>query len=370
MPYSLAPPSNFLEILQRVWWRLDRALDEESVRASAVRGGLEALSSGTTTVIDHHASPGYIDGSLDVIAEALEELGLRSVLCYEVTERDGVDRANAGIDENARFLRQSWPLARGMVGAHASFTLSDEMLTACAELADSTGTGVHIHVAEDGADQRDSEARFHQRVVERLSTIGVVNERSLLAHCVHVDEREISLVRAAKATVACNPRSNMNNAVGRSPFAGGMGRVALGTDGIGGDMFAEARAGFFRAKEDDVRTAPDWPLDRLFESARLAGRIYDEPLLGTLDPGAPADLIVVAYEAPSPLLEETLAGHVVFGFSPGQVRDVYVAGELVVAAGRSTRVDEAKAAATQLSVTKRLWQRLDEIPAHDFEPEG
>src|SRR5439155_17727339 len=142
MPYRLEPPANFIQILQRVWWRLDRAHDEESIRASALAGGMGALLSGTTALIDHHASPNAIDGSLDVIAEALEELGIRSVLCYEVTDRDGLARAEAGIRENERFLAADRRLARGQVGAHASFTLSPDTLASCVDVSRRTGPGV------------------------------------------------------------------------------------------------------------------------------------------------------------------------------------------------------------------------------------
>ncbi len=220
MPYRLDPPGDFVQILQRVWWRLDRALDPDSIRASALAGGMDALLTGTTTVVDHQASPEAIDGSLDVIAQALADIGLRSVLCYEVTDRDGPERAMAGVEENRRFLKAGWPLARGMVGAHASFTLSDETLGACAEVARDAGVGVHIHVAEDAADQRDAEARFGSSVVPRLARAGVLNGSALLAHCVHVDAEEIEAIRDAGATVAHNPRSNMNNSVGRAPVGG------------------------------------------------------------------------------------------------------------------------------------------------------
>jgi putative selenium metabolism protein SsnA len=374
MPFQLAPPRNFTEILQRVWWRLDRALDEASVRASARRGGLDALLAGTTTIVDHHASPNFIDGSLDVIADALAELGVRAVLCYEVTDRDGPERAQAGIAENRRFLAHQRRLARGMMGAHASFTLSDATLAACAETALEAGTGVHIHVAEDTADQRDSAARGGQRVMERLQGAGIVTDQALLAHCVHVDATEVQIVSATGATVVCNPRSNMNNAVGYSPFNlaldGRGARVALGTDGIGGDMVTESQVGFFRAKEAELSTPPSWPLARLAEGSRLVGRVYGEPLLGTLRPGAPADITVYDYEAPTPLDADNLSGHWVFGLSAGHVRDVYVAGELVVADRSSTRADQAKVAANGAEVAERLWQRLEKVPPHEYEPMG
>lgn len=370
MPYTLEPPRSFLQVLQRIWWRLDRALDPELVRLSALRGGLDALLAGTTTVVDHHASPNAVDGSLDVIADALAELGLRSVLCYEVSDRDGPERATAGVEENRRFLTTRRPLARGMVGAHASFTLSDDTLAACADLAGAAGVGVHVHVAEDPVDERDALARSGLRVVERLHAAGLVTDAALLAHCVHVDERERDLVALAGATVVHNARSNMNNAVGHAPVAHQVGRLALGTDGIGGDMLTESQAAFLRAREADDTTAPGWPLERLAESARLAGRVYAEPLLGTIRPGAPADITVLDYPAPVPLAADNLAGHWVFGLSVRQVRDVLVAGELVVADRRSTRVDEAEVAAESAHAVERLWTRLAQIPAHDFTPEG
>ena len=370
MPFALAAPTDFTEILQRVWWRLDRALDEGSVRHSALRGGLDALLSGTTTIVDHHASPGFVDGSLDVLADELGRLGARSVLCYEVSDRDGPEVARAGVAENERFCRVSRPLVRGMVGAHASFTLSDDTLERCAAAAAAAGAGVHIHVAEGAVDERDSLRRYGKRVVERLESAGVLDAKALLAHCVHVDDAEAEAVEHAGATVVCNPRSNMNNGVGHSPFNERSGRVALGTDGIDGDLLAEATAGLFRAKEEDLATGGDWPLRRLAESARLAGRVFGEALLGTLREGAPADLCVLGYDPPVPLEAANLAGHLVFGLSARLVRDVYVGGELVVEDGRSTRLDEAELAAGQRLVTAALWRRLEEIPAHPFDPGG
>jgi putative selenium metabolism protein SsnA len=374
MPYALEPPSNFVQILQRVWWRLDRALDDEAVRASALVGGMEALLSGTTTLVDHHASPNAIAGSLDLIEESLRELGVRSVLCYETSDRDGPERARAGVDENRRFLvrirREQPPLARGLVGAHASFTLSDDTLTACADAAREFGVGIHIHAAEDGADERDAVARHGLRVVERLDRIDSLDERTLLAHGVHLDADEIALVRAAKTTLAHNARSNMNNSIGRARAEVLAGRVALGTDGIGSDMFEESRTAYFRLREDDAGAAADWPLARLAEGARLAGAAFGEPLLGTLEPGAPADLVVLDYAAPAPVREASFAGHWIFGLSSRHVRDVMVAGEWVVVDRRLTRVDQQQLAAAARGQAGRLWQRLDEIGPHTFEPEG
>ncbi len=370
MPYRLEPPEDFLQILQRVWWRLDRALDEPSVRLSALVGGLDALRAGTTTVIDHHASPNFIDGSLDVIADALAELGLRSVLCYEVTDRDGMAKAAAGLAENRRFLARGHRLARGMIGAHASFTLCDDTLEACAEAALAAGVGVHIHVAEDGADQRDAAAAYGMSVVERLGRAGLLGPDALLAHCVHVSAQEIADIWSSGAAVAHNARSNMNNRVGYSPLAAGVARVALGTDGIGADMMAESQVAFFRATEAGATADPGWPLRRLAEGARIAGRSFGEQAHGTIAPGAPADLTVLSYSPPAPLTRENLPGHWIFGVSASQVRDVIVAGELVIADRRSTRVDETEIARQAAREAKRLWTRLDGIGPHPFTPKG
>jgi putative selenium metabolism protein SsnA len=374
MPYELAPPENFLQILQRVWWRLDRALDDETVRASALVGGMEALLSGTTTLVDHHASPNAIDGSLDVIEEALSSLGVRSVLCYETSDRDGAERAEAGLTENRRFVervrREQLLLTRAMIGAHASFTLSDETLTACAEAAHADGVGLHVHAAEDEVDERDSTSLHDMRVAERLALAGALDERTLLAHGVHLSEEEVELVHIARSTLAHNARSNMNNAIGRARPSALDTRVALGTDGIGSDMFEESRAAYFRLREDDPRTGGDWTLRRLAEGARLAGTIFGEPALGRIEPGAPADLVVLDYSAPAPLDARSFPGHWVFGLASRCVRDVMVAGEWVVLDRRLTRVDQQELAARALPLAERLWTRLAQIPQHEFEPRG
>jgi putative selenium metabolism protein SsnA len=374
MPYTLDPPTSFTEILQRIWWRLDRALDEETIRASALVGGMEALLSGTTTLVDHHASPNAIDGSLDIIAEALASLGVRSVLCYETSDRDGLELAHAGVAENRRFLdrvRREQPLlTRGMVGAHASFTLSDETLAACCEAAETHAVGLHVHAAEDLADEIDAVARCGHRVAARLQGAGALNERTLLAHGVHLDDDEIGLVHAAGASLAHNARSNMNNSIGRARLSALGARVSLGTDGIGSDMFEESRTAFFRLREDDGGTGGDWPLARLAESAHLAGRAFAEPLLGALQPGAPADLVVLDYAAPTPVHDGSFAGHWVFGLSSRHVRDVMVAGAWVVTDRTPVNVDGRELAEDALGQAERLWRRLDEIGPHEFEPKG
>ncbi len=292
------------------------------------------------------------------------------MLCYEATDRDGPERTVAGIEENLRFCKGGFPLALGMVGAHASFTLSAETLAGCVEVARGADVGIHVHVAEDAADERDALARFDVRVVERLAEAGALGPRSLLAHCVHVDERELALIRETGAWVAHNARSNMNNRVGRAPVGALGERVALGTDGIDGDLFAESRTAFWRAREADASVGPSWILERMAATARLAASVYEEPLLGTLQPSAPADLAVLAYDPPTPVTAENLAGHWAFGLSARHVRDVVVNGEVVVRERRLTRADETEVRARSREATEQLWRRMDALEAHPFDPEG
>ena len=374
MPYDLEPPRSFLEILQRVWWRLDRALDHNVVRVSALAGGMEALLSGTTTLVDHHASPNAVDGSLDVIADALSGLGIRSILCYETSDRDGPERARAGVAENVRFAqrvqREQPSLVRALVGAHASFTLSDETLEACADAAHAFQIGLHVHAAEDAVDERDSVGFHGQRVASRLAHVGALNGRTLLAHGVHFDDHELGLVQAANAVVAHNARSNMNNAVGRARLDPAARRVALGTDGIGADMFEESRAAFFRLREDDLGVGPDWALDRLAAGARFAGGAFRERRLGTIESGAPADLVVLDYAAPAPVDARSFPGHWMFGLGSRHVRDVMVDGEWVVLDRRLVRADQHEIAAEARVQAEHLWERLASVPAHEFQPRG
>jgi cytosine/adenosine deaminase-related metal-dependent hydrolase len=287
-----------------------------------------------------------------------------------VTDRDGPERAEAGLEENRRFLKGSLSrtLTRGMVGAHASFTLSEETLAACVDIASELQSGLHIHVAEDAADERDSAAKYGKRVVQRLADAGALVPQALLAHCVHLDGSEIETVRESGVTVAHNPRSNMNNGVGRTPVRQLGGRVALGTDGIGSDMFAESQAGWFRLREEDLSVGPDWCLRRLTEGARFIRPMFGSQGFGRLEPEAPADLVVLDYPSPTPVTSETIAGHWGFGLSARYVRDVMVNGALVVADRRLSQVDQDEIAAKAAEAAGRLWARLEEIDAHPFEP--
>jgi putative selenium metabolism protein SsnA len=350
------PPRSFVEILETIWWRLDRALDEESVRLSGLVGAIEAARSGTTTLFDHHASPSFIEGSLATLRGAVEEVGVRSVLCYETTDRNGLAGRDAGIAENRAFAASgATALTRGMVGAHASFTLSDESLDFLASAA-GPGSGVHVHVAEDRWDVEDSRARCGAGLVERLRRHGLLGERTLLVHCVHLTGDELRDAQVAGASLVHCPRSNANNAVGRAPTAD-FRRAALGTDGLDEDVLAEARAAFLGMRDAGRADALDATVRMLAEAQRLAGSFFGLPL-GRLDAGDPADLVVLDYRPPTPLTADNLAGHLLFGLDRSHVRSTMVAGRFVLRDRRIVHVNEEAVFARARRAAEALWARM------------
>ncbi|MGH2737136.1 MAG: amidohydrolase family protein, partial [Actinomycetota bacterium] len=344
----------------RVWWRLDRALDLDEVRLSALLGAVIAARSGTTSIVDHHASPEAIESSLDEVAGGFVDAGLRGVVCYEVTDRHGEARGRAGVAENVRFLRENRrELVRGMVGAHASFTIGPATLEQLVGAARDVGAPIHIHLAEDDCDERDSLERYGLRTAHRLGEAGALGEGDLLAHGVHLDEAERERVTSSGAWIAHNPRSNMNNRVGYAPVLELGERVALGTDGIDGDMFAEARTCYLKAREASPDSGPGFATERLATGAGVVGSLFGEPALGSLEAGAPADLVVLDYASPTPLDATNLPGHLVFGMSAAAVRDVMVAGRWVVRDRRHTTIDEEELAARCREAAPRVWKRME-----------
>ncbi|HEU0106105.1 MAG TPA: amidohydrolase family protein [Vicinamibacteria bacterium] len=361
LPGPAVHPRNFREILQRVWWRLDRALDEETVALSGLVGAIEAALSGTTVLIDHHSSPSFIRGSLACLKRAIESVGLRSVLCYEVTDRNGSAGRDAGVEENVAFQHHhQTALTRGMVGGHASFTLSDESLGRLAQAVRDTGSSLHVHVAEDRADVTDARDRYGCSVSDRFDRHGLIAARALLAHCVHLGPDEVQDAHTKGAWIAHNPRSNMNNTVGHAPV-GAMRRAALGTDGMDEDLMAEARAAFLKMREAGREDAYGAALEMLAGGHRLAAALFGIPF-GKLDVGGPADLVVLDYRPPTPLTADNLAGHVLFGVDRSHVRSVLVAGRWVVSDRRIVGVDARAAFARARDAAPVLWRRMADLP--------
>jgi cytosine/adenosine deaminase-related metal-dependent hydrolase len=343
MPAPEPPPEDFLQILERVWWRLDRALDEASLRASARLYAAESLLAGTTTLIDHHESPRFIVRSLDVLADACQEIGIRAVLCYGATERNGGrEEARLGLAECRRFLRDNdRPLVTGVVGLHASFTVSDETIREAAELCRELDTVLHVHLAEDGADVEDAKERGYPGPLERLLHFGALPPGSILAHGVHCDAEQVRRAADAGVWIVQNPRSNRGNRVGYPAALTASGRVAVGTDGYPARMEDEARALEEEAREhgDDLADLPR----RLEGGWKLAEERLGQPL-APLREGTAADAVA----------RETDGD----GEGDGRVRHVLVAGRRVVEDGRLRTADLEEIRAEAQKEAPRVWERL------------
>ena len=371
--YIPGPPAkDFPEILERLWWRLDKALDMDGVRSSAEVCLVDAIRNGTTTLIDHHASQRSIDGSLDVIAEAVDESGLRAVLCYEVSDRDGEAAAQAGIRENVRFIRALGNRSESgdrteriaaTFGLHASLTLSDETLAQCAGESDS----FHVHVAEHPVDEYDSLAKSGKRVVERLHEYGITGPRSIMAHCIHVDAWETALLRETGTFVTHQPRSNMNNAVGAADITAmlrGDMPVCLGNDGFSNDMFAEMKVADLLQKvahADPRYLGADKVVEMaVYNNRRLAARFFERPV-GIVAPGAYADLILLDYYPTTPLTADNLPWHILFGISGGHVHSTIAHGRVLMRNRELLTMDESEVTARSRAVAADTWQRYWEM---------
>jgi putative selenium metabolism protein SsnA len=362
-------PTSFTQILEQQWWRLDKALDPESIRASALIGAMEAARCGITTLIDHHASPYAVPQSLSILRqEVCERVGLRGVFCYEVSDRDGKEIASAGIEENLRFIAEQDADAHtcaGLFGLHASFTLSDETLERVASrLPD--GVGVHIHVAEGPEDETECVAKHGLRLVERLNRFDLLRPTSILAHCIHLDEAEKDLVAEREASVVHNPRSNMNNAVGAFDMDGFLNRnvrVGLGTDGVGENMLTELfTAGILQKHErgDPLAGAFHDLKKILFDNnPQIASRLFGIEL-GRISPGAPADIALFDYLPPTPIGAENVLGHLLFGIAVHDlhVSDLFVGGRPVLREGRFVNLDAKEIYSHARTEAERLWGRI------------
>lgn len=360
--------TRFGEILERLWWRLDKLLTPEDVRYSALVCLADAIRHGTTTLIDHHASPFAIPGSLDSIAEEVLRSGLRASLCYEVTDRDGEALAQAGLAENVRFLRrmqaQPHPQLAASFGLHASLTLSEATLAAAVAAAEGLETGFHIHAAEGIEDVEDSLRKSGRRVIHRLHAAGILGPRSIVAHAVHVDESEMEVLADTGTWVTHQPRSNMNNAVGvgrvERLLAHGV-KVALGNDGFSNNMFAEMKAAYLVHKlaQQDPRAMPGDLVFRLaFDAnAQLARLFWPQATLGVLEPGATADLILVDYHPITPLNAGNLPWHFLFGYEASMITTTISAGRVLMRDRQVLTLDEEEITARSRELAAKLWQR-------------
>jgi putative selenium metabolism protein SsnA len=373
------PPHNFLEILERLWWRLDKLLTLEDTRASAEIFMVDAIRHGTTCVVDHHASPNAIEGSLDIIADVVEQAGMRACLAYEVSDRDGAAVIEQGMHENERFIRslraeRHSQAKAGMLaasyGLHASFTLSPVTIERCAAAGVDLGVGFHIHVAEDISDENDSLTRYGIPVVDRLEANRILGPRSIAAHCVHVQRNEIARLAETRTHSVHNPRSNMNNAVGRAPVEEMIRaevNVGLGNDGFSMNMMQEMKVAYLLHKLAlaDPRAMPgNLVMNMAFShNARIIKSVFepfcaDFPAVGELSVGGAADIVLLDYLPPTPLNNENFPWHLIFGIDGHHVNSTMVAGHWLMRNRQLLKVDEERISARARELSQSLWNRM------------
>lgn len=359
------PAKNFTEILEKLWWKLDNALTKEDIYYSSLVPLVECVRNGTTTIIDHHESQSYQKGSLDEIAKAVEKVGIRASLCLGTSDRYG--KGEEGLEENERFLSllASRPsqLVKGMVGLHATFTVNNDTLDKSVQLAKKHGVGVHVHCAEDKVDEDESLKKYNMRVVERLDSHGALGEKSIAVHCVHVDEKEMDILKATGTNVVHNPESNMNNAVGCADVLGMMGKgivVGLGTDGMSSDMLSQMRCAYLihrHAKKDPRVAFLEAPTMLLKNNPKIVSRVAGWRV-GEIAEGALADIILVDYLPPTSLNENNFLGHLIFGLVDATVDTTICNGKILMGDKKLVNLDEKSITERASQLASELWDRL------------
>ncbi len=350
MPPPPEPPADFREILKYIWWTLDQNLDEESIRYSALATAIAAARAGTTFVIDHHASPNHIAGSLDIIAKAFEEVGISHLLCYEVTDRGGKKKAEQGLRENERYLT----LNQGLVGLHASFTVEPDTLAKAVDLMNRHQTGIHMHLAEDKYDQEHCLQTYYQQVTQRLNEAGVIDSpKTILVHGLHLDARERKMISKKPCWIAQNMESNLKNKVGAFSGKDLGDQIMLGTDGMHSDMIRSAKAAFFTGQlHDSIH------FDSAYQRFRNVHRyLQSNDFRGDGD----NNLVVLDYDSPTEVTKENFTGHFIFGLDASHVRDVISKGRILVK-DREVQTVDAPAVLNQAQQhARRLWKKMGRL---------
>lgn len=360
-------PQGFLDILDGQWWTIDRKLTLAQTRYSAVDTMISCIRNGVTTIFDHHASFGHIRDSLFTIADAAKELGVRSCLCYEISDRDGMDKAREAVMENADFIRYALKddsgLLAGMMGMHAQFTISDETM----ELAAANkpeGVGYHIHVAEGIEDLHDCLKRCGKRIVDRLMDFNILGEKTLLGHCIYINSHEMDLIRDTDTMVVHNPESNMGNACGCPPTMELVHRgilTGLGTDGYTHDMTESYKVANVLHKHHlcDANAAWSEVPQMLFQNnAAIANRYFKTPL-GVLREGAAGDVIVADYNPPTHLDADNINGHILFGMTGRDVVTTVGNGKVLMKDREVQVIDVEEAMAKCREESGKLWKEIN-----------
>ena len=362
---KIKPSKNFIGVLKNLWWKLDKAIDKDILYYSGLIGALESIKAGTTSVIDHNSSPSFIKGSLKVLRSSFEKTGLRGILCYEITDRNGKAGALNGIEESADFINEIWQnnskqnLIEAAIGAHAAFTLKDETLSLISDLVNESGKGIHIHTAEDKFDEVYSIKKFGKSVIKRLNDFNLLNDKSILVHGVHLSSDEIKVINESESFLVHNPRSNMNNRIEYMNKLIQLKNIAIGTDGIGSNMFEELKFAYFKNNDEKLKLSPDNFLKYLYNGNTILKRYFNNNF-GKIGKGYKADLVIYDYNPPTPIINKNLAGHFIFGFSSRDVETVIINGKMVYE-NRNFPFDVNSIYEEARKASVKLWKRIDKI---------
>lgn len=359
--------SKLSDILKGLWWRLDKTLTLEDVYYSALVPMIDQVRSGVTTVFDHHASPNAVTGSLFKIADAAKEIGIRSNLCYETSDRDGEKICDEGIAENVAFIKycnnKNDDMIKGMFGLHASMTISDKTLYKCLDSIANLNTGFHVHTGEGIEDAQDCMQKYGKGIVERWYDAGVLCDKTIAVHCIHIKEKEMDLLKQKNTIVVHNPESNMGNAVGVASILEMYKKgilLGLGTDGYTADMMESYKVANIIHKhvKGDSTVAWNEIPDMLFNNNKAITERFIDGKVGILKEGALADIIIVDYNPPTPINENNINSHLLFGINGRFVDTTIINGRVVMENRKLVNIDEEKIMARSRELASDVWKRF------------
>ena len=347
MPAPKRSPKNFLEILKYIWWNLDKCLDKELIEISALITAIESAKNGVTFVIDHHASPNAIIGSLEIIAGAFEKIGVSHLLCYEISDRDGLERTNRGLIETEEYLKNR----QGLVGLHASFTVGDYTLEKAIDLSEQYNAGIHIHVAEDKYDQEHCLANYNKSVIERLNDKGgLKSSKTILGHCLHINDFERKILNGANSWIVQNAESNLNNEVGNFNAVGLSDKIMLGTDGMHSDMLRSAKAAYFIGLNYDKM---DFQI--IYERFRNVNKYISK---NNFKGDGDNNLVILNYNPPTQFDADNFLGHFIYGLESKHVEHVISNGKLIVKNRKAVNIDEDETYSISKKLSTKLWGKM------------
>lgn len=348
MPQPPVTPKNFKEKLEYIWWALDKKLDADMIKASALVTGLYCVKSGVTFVIDHHSSPFSVEGSLDIIADALDKIGLAHLLCVELSDRDGKTAKEKGLSETENYLKSG---KQGLVGLHASFTVEDDLLKKAVALAENYDSGIHIHTAEDKIDGEITQKKYNKSIIERFYHSGVLDfPKTILAHCIHINDYDRIILNDSPVWIVQNPESNMNNNVGTFNSKNLSGNIFYGTDGMHSDMLRSAKAAYFIGRSSE-QIIPATVYSRFRNTHSY---LKENSFTGDSD----NNLVIMNYDSPTPVNKDNFYGHFIFGIDSSHIESVISGGKLIVKNKKLTNINEEEILDFSKEMSEKLWKKL------------